>query len=219
MFKKIQINDFRAIKNYTFYLGKYITMFSGWNATGKSTLLALLANSSELKKENGETYNHKQFRAEFSEILKGSSEFDVSAENRLEIQWEYDSETRVKKFRTAWQNDNTRFRVIPREVDEFGKVNEAKFEFPVIYLGLSRLYPLGETDNKAIHNQDQLFKTEEDEVWFKKNHRELLSSWDEITTITDIDITSTHKNTCGINATNYDWKTNSSGQDNIFVSW
>ena len=40
--KKLVINDFRKFKNTEFRLGKHITVISGTNAVGKSTILEAL---------------------------------------------------------------------------------------------------------------------------------------------------------------------------------
>ena len=56
MYKKLQINDFRLFHNQTILLGKYLTVLSGRNSTGKSTILGMIANSGELKKKDGVTY-------------------------------------------------------------------------------------------------------------------------------------------------------------------
>jgi len=216
MFTELIVKDFRILKDKTFQLGKYITMFAGGNATGKSTVLALLANSSELKKDVGKTYNDKLFRADFSEILKGSIEYDESKSNRAKLIWSDGKETMEKTFRTAWQDNKKRFRVIPQGKDENDeKVTAQKFSFPVLYLGLSRLYPLGETTDEQIKNEIQDFKNEQDRNWFIENHNKILSLRDNIKEITNINIASAKKNTSGITADNYDWKTNSSGQDNL----
>lgn len=215
MFTQIKINKFRAIENETFNLGKYVTMFAGWNATGKSTILALMANSTELKKHQGLTYNGKQFRAEFSEILKGSLKFDKSESDKLQILHVDNDITRTKSFRTAWQENNTRYRVIPKEKLDGGKITEAKYEFPVIYLGLSRLYPIGEIDDKFISNSNLQFDKDEDKDWFVNNHLEILSNNDNITTVSDVSFKSTNKKMSGVSTDKYDWKTNSSGQDNL----
>jgi AAA15 family ATPase/GTPase len=216
MFTELKINDFRALKDKTFQLGKYITMLAGWNATGKSTLLALLANSSELKPEEGKTYNDKLFRADFSEILKGSFEYDETKSNRAKLVWSDNGNDITKSFRTTWQNNKTRFRVIPQGKDDIeDKTTAQKFPFPVLYLGLSRIYPLGETSDKQIQSKKQVFKNKQDENWFINEHRRILSINDNIKEITNINITSAKKNTSCINADNYDWKANSSGQDNL----
>lgn len=217
MFTQININDFRALKNQKIQLGKYITMLAGWNATGKSTILTLLANSTELKPSKGKTYHQKPFRAEFSEILKGSKEFDKTSSDRLEITWEQEDKKTTKTFRTTWQKENNkdRFRVIPKELDAEGKKTEAKFEFPVIYLGLSRLFPIGETEEDRIKDSTGSFDSSQDEKWFRENHQEILSAHDKIKNITNINFQNIGKNSSGINTDCYDWKTNSSGQDNL----
>lgn len=216
MFTEIKLNNFRILKNKSLKLGKYITMLAGWNATGKSTILALLANSSEMK--NQKTYNGKPFRAEFSEILKGSKKFDKSETERLQITWENDTQKIVKTFRTSWQNEKgkERFRVIPKELDEDDKLkNEAKFDIPVIYLGLSRLFPIGETGDEQLNDNSQTFQCEEDKQWFIKTYNSTLSLNDEINDITSINFQSISKKTSGVNTAYYDWKTNSAGQDNL----
>lgn len=221
MFTQIKINKFRAINDKTFKLGKYVTMFAGWNGTGKSTVLALMANSTELKIEQGLTYTGKQFRAEFNEILKGSEEFDCAEQDLLEVVYKGNGKERTKTFRTTWQNrknGSKRYRVIPKEKIRGKKVNEAKFEFPVIYLGLSRLYPIGEFDDKSVFTKDLSFKKyEDDEQWFKEQHIKILSSNKEvkIKEVSNLDIKSTNKEKIGVNTDKYDWKTNSSGQDNL----
>jgi len=75
MYKELNIHDFRQFKNIDIRLGKVLTVLAGRNSTGKSTILGILANSGELKKKDGLTYTNGQFRAEFSEILKGSKKF------------------------------------------------------------------------------------------------------------------------------------------------
>lgn len=215
MFTTIKINKFRAIEKETFNLGKYITMFAGWNATGKSTILALMANSTELKREYGVTYNGKPFKAEFSEILKGSLKFDPTESDKLQILHVDGDKIRTKSFRTAWQENNTRYRVIPKEKLEGGKITEAKYEFPVIYLGLSRLYPIGEIDDKFISNTSLKFDNDEDKNWFINKHMEILSNNDKITDVSDVSLRSTKKKMSGVSTNRYDWKTNSSGQDNL----
>ena len=50
MFKKLYIRDFRMFQEETFHLGKNITILAGRNCTGKSTILGMLGNSSEIKK-------------------------------------------------------------------------------------------------------------------------------------------------------------------------
>lgn len=218
MFKHIRINNFRVLKDKDIDLGKYITVFAGWNAAGKSTLLALLANSTELKVNEGRTYSGKQFRAEFSEIIKGSMKYDQSEQDKLEIEVTIDGNDRKKTFRTAWQKDtknNDRFRVIPKETDKNGKLlTEAKFPLPVLYLGLSRLYPIGECSDDILSSQEQSF-SKEDKEWFTEKYNFVLSKHENIQSVTNIDVKTSQKEKMGINTDAYDWRTNSAGQDNV----
>lgn len=209
MYKKLSIEHFRALKGQNFELGEYITVLAGWNATGKSTILGLLGNSSELKKEEGLTYSGKLFRAEFSELFKGSEEFDTVGSCKSDLTWIDDNGNEdMKKFSISWQQG--RFRIIPRSPE-----NSAKFKLPVIYLGLSRLYPIGELDDKDIYSENLLFKSDEDKSWFYRKYNEIMLKQEKIQSVTNINVSSTHKNKTGINTENYDWHTNSAGQDNL----
>jgi len=105
MYKKIQINGFRLFHNQTILLGEYITVLSGRNSTVKSTILGMIANSGELKKKDGVTYSSRAFRAEFSELFKGSRKFDDIGADRFQITLcdENGNEIDYRSFRTAWQ--------------------------------------------------------------------------------------------------------------------
>lgn len=68
--KKLVIQDFRAFqKRFTIHLSKNLTVISGQNGIGKSTILAILANTSELKRNVGYHINGTAFRGEFSDLI------------------------------------------------------------------------------------------------------------------------------------------------------
>lgn len=214
VFDSININDFRALRNQCFKLGKYVTMFAGWNATGKSTVLALLANSTELKEKS--YYGGRVFRAQFDEILKGNKQFDETKGDRFTVICESGGKT----FRTAWQNEDKkeRFRVIPKDLEKSPggkKPSEAKFTYPVIYLGLSRLFPIGELDDDGSTIDVATFKDADDENWFKKNYNKIISKDEDIREITKVDVTAVKKDKWGISTDSYGWEANSAGQDNV----
>lgn len=175
MYKLLKLNDFRQFKNMDVYLGKRLTVVSGRNSTGKSTILGILANSGELKKKDGTTYTGGAFRAEFSEIFHGSKKYDVSGSDRIEIDLVDDNDQQVdyRKFRTSWQNDNgkDRFRVIPSRTLEDGKKTEAKMQMPVIYLGLSRLFPIGEANEDKISANSIKFIDDDQKEWFVEQYK------------------------------------------------
>ena len=253
MYKKIHINDFRLFQNQTLLLGKYLTVLSGRNSTGKSTILGMIANSGELKKKDGVTYSSKPFRAEFSELFKGSRQFDQIGPERFTITLsdENGNEIDYRSFRTAWQTkdkyrkktpteaakkeetaqgDNEdkaevkkekapheeRFRVIPFKKFDDGKRTEAKFNYPVLYLGLSRLFPIGESQDGSISTKTISFKSEEHRTWFVEKYKSILSMQTDVQAITNYYIGETDKKSgIGISTDYYDYLTNSSGQDNL----
>ena len=249
MYQKIHITDFRLFQNQTILLGKYLTVLSGRNSTGKSTILGMIANSGELKKKDGLTYSSKPFRAEFSELFKGSRKFDHIGPDRFTITLsdEDGNETDYRSFRTAWQTkdkyrkkkqDSTmteqgaatldsnikkdkasheeRFRVIPFKKLDNGKKTEAKFNYPVLYLGLSRLFPIGESQDGTLSSKSIVFKSEEHHRWFVENYKSILSMQTDVQSVTNYSIGETDKKSgIGISTDCYDYLTNSSGQDNL----
>lgn len=220
MFKELILRDFRIFQDKTIVLGKYLTVLAGRNSTGKSTILGLLANSGEIKKNRGKTYSGKQFRAEFGEIFHGSKKFDVSSSNRVKIVLsdENGNENDYRNFRTAWQNEKgkERFRIIPSKIDANGKKTEAKLAIPVLYLGLSRLFPIGESDEDNITTNDMKFDNDEHKEWFVKQYNEILSLYDDIEQVSNLSIGETSKKSgVAIGTEKYDYLTNSAGQDNL----
>lgn len=104
MFNTIKINNFRCFEDKEIRLGKFLTVLSGRNSTGKSTILGMLGNAGEIKKKYGATYTSGQFRAEFSELFKGSEQFDVTGSDKYEITIS-DENGEIKdyrKFRITW---------------------------------------------------------------------------------------------------------------------
>lgn len=223
MFRTIKINDFRQFQDKELYLGKYVTVLAGRNSTGKSTILGLLGNSSEIKKTVGETYTQNRFRAEFSEIIKGSKQFDVTGSGRFQII--IDDENGMETtcdFRTAWQkydkedDSADRFRLIPKWTKPDGSVTEAKLERPVLYLGLSRLFPIGESQKIGIKKPKIKFDNDVHEKWFIDNYALILSINDDVQAVTNYSIGETDKKSgIGVTTDKYDYLTNSSGQDNL----
>lgn len=201
------------------FLGSALTVIGGRNATGKSTILGILANSGEIKKKDGKTVYGTRFRAEFSEIFKGSQDYDQSQSDRLRIELINSDEQTVdyRSFRTSWQNNKgkSRFRLIPKKIDEFGTKTEAKMNYPVLYLGLSRLFPIGEADDSGIDVKVTKFESDEEKDWFIDNYCRILSINNSINNISSFSISENKKRGVGVTTDEYDYLTNSSGQDNL----
>lgn len=214
MIKNIKINHFRLFKDMDFNIGKRITVIAGKNAVGKSNLLGMIGNSVELKKYK--PLIHNKYRTEFADIFKGSLKHDPSSSNKYIINFTDDKFERItdhREFRVSWQDNKTRFRIIPKKKLKNGKKTEAKAEWPTLYLGLSRLYPLGESKKDIVPRDLNLDESEKE--WFLNKYKHILSmSNEKIDEISRIDMTDNTKS-IGINTENYDYLANSAGQDNI----
>ncbi|MHB8231533.1 MAG: ATP-dependent nuclease [bacterium] len=217
MIKKITINDFRLFKDKSLDFGKYLTVIAGMNSTGKSTILALLGASCELKIGKGK--GTTTFRMDLSSVIMGYPPDDPTGSNKCRVDF-FDNDHRL--MRVAWQRrdkkqknneeNRKRFRVIPYNKSEGG--TEKKKEFPVIYLGLSRLFPIGESIDAS---KVTLNLNATEDKWFKDNYASILSLYGEnIKTIDTVSIRDTAKKSgIGISTDKYSCLANSAGQDNL----
>ncbi|MEN6470938.1 MAG: AAA family ATPase [Clostridiaceae bacterium] len=223
MFNTLEINQFRCFQEQKIFLGKFLTVLAGRNSTGKSTILGMLGNAAELKKKDGSTYFSKLFRAEFSEIFKGSEQYDQTGSDKykITISDESGNEIDYRQFRVTWQKKSTgsnekRFRIIPYKpkAGAAGKKTDAKLDIPVYYLGLSRLFPIGEAE--TITEAKMKFASVEHKAWFIEQYTKILSLHDTINEVSGATIGNFEgKTAVGINTDRYDYLTNSSGQDNL----
>ncbi|WP_335951266.1 ATP-binding protein [Acinetobacter beijerinckii] len=178
-------NGFRKLVNVEIEISPRITVISGHNGIGKSTILGLIANGSEGKRHK--SLFGRTFRSVFSEIffLDYSNDFK-KIDNQYEAFLDYklgekiltkkcsvegnqktkiDKEKSIKKFMVEVPKSEVekvkeldpdekyiyRLRVIPRTISEsleFGRENgigkDAKVNIPTLYLGMSRITPIGE---------------------------------------------------------------------------
>jgi AAA15 family ATPase/GTPase len=190
-------------------LGKKITVIAGQNATCKSTLLGMIGQPFGLKNEY--TIFNKPFSTKFSEIFKFSPTYDLPGEHEYQIEF-YDKNLfgnkieYIKSYQRA-ESDKSHIRLVVGKTREKGKGN---LDYPVIYLGLKRTYPIGEL-NTISESNPTLNETEKSSFnnWYKNIFYPLED-------ISPIQITSKQqKDTLVINSINYDYFANSAGQDNI----
>jgi predicted ATP-dependent endonuclease of OLD family len=212
--RKIEIHDFRCFKNISFNLGKVITVIAGHNATGKSTILGLLGHCAELKPKDGRPILQKLFRTEFSEIITASESFDPRNPKVYTIYFSQDNDIPVEPmtFRTTWQKykDKARFRIIPKPIPTR---KEQKLRWPVLYLGLSRLYPIGESEQVTTSKSG--LNPEQKQKYFS-TYKKILSLNEDPIDCSAITIQeTTKKKTVGVTTDKYDSLCNSAGQDNL----
>ena len=153
----VEVHDFRAFQQgIKIELSKNITCISGHNGIGKSTILAVLSNCGELKKDDATHINGSLFRGEFSDIIVGDREYDTTGEKAIltfedipNINAEINDRSifvKELRFRALFQKD--RYRLLPQKIIDI-RETESKLKWPTYYLGLSRLYPVGEAKTNS----------------------------------------------------------------------
>ena len=68
--------EFRMLSNMNLEIADRITVIAGHNGIGKSTILGLIANGSEIKKNQGTTLFSLAFQAQFHELFVLDEEKD-----------------------------------------------------------------------------------------------------------------------------------------------
>lgn len=164
---------FRKLKDLTIEFSPRITLIAGHNGIGKSTILALVANGSGLTSKKYSSYTGKLFRGLLNEIIHIDYETEFLLHQDAEtlpnpiIEYEINDVPMQKRCalakRTVVNNDGetTRLeaRVVPRNRPDSDFIQEeqgikigvaAKVPLPTIYLGMTRMIPIGESDPEKI---------------------------------------------------------------------
>lgn len=230
----LRFNGFRKFEEQRLIFGETVTVISGINGVGKSTILGIVANSAQytdkilgddsVRPQAPYSLLNKRYRAEFSDLFSASEDYNSNTQHVF-LGYTEDGEEKELGFRTTFQTSNLkskskskgtkkRFRLIPYKHDVDGKQSEAKLKSPVIYLGLSRLYPSGETS--AENKVKALKLTEEEQKWFAESFSRVLSLSDDIKEVNSVaNISVKSKFGTGIETDEYGALDNSSGQDNL----
>lgn len=239
--EKLQIKNFRSFgEEVEIPLVRGINCIAGYNGTGKSTILAVLGNCGELKKGQGRHINGQQFRGEYSDIIKYDASSDTpgvkaklhfNAKNGERIDPPYSLEFRatvqthqskVTKYRESEQNselyekvqneqETKRYRLLPVKTPD--RNTESKITWPVYYLGLSRLYPVGESQHVVQKKAklDDSVEREFAEVYSQILGIEDLLEGTDLLRLSDVP----KKSGAGVRTAKYGPLSNSAGQDNL----
>ncbi len=204
--KKLELIDFRHIKNQTIYFGDKLTAISGQNSTWKTSLLGWIAQACKYKWHN-KTITGNPFQEKYSEIFRFCPEKDFSKTYEVILFYEENGKDLNKWMKTRYLKETEkgpeRYRI-----DYDGRGNP--LNFPIIYLGLKRLIPLA-TEKVISLNEIKLNKSETN--FYSKISKEILILLD--TNIFAEGIKSTNKSNLAMKTNNYGHLGNSAGQDNI----
>lgn len=190
----IKIDKFRKLKDINFDIAKRITVIAGHNGIGKSTILGLIANGSELK--GHKSYFDKIFQAKFEEIFRLDPENDYTKiqNEKYSVILNYSIQDKpLSKFCTVTKHKEkkkiggilkeiNRLKIVPRNSNELGKQlsysvpevgTSAKVPIPTIYIGMSRVIPIGESP-KENYSLKETTIDENDIVQLNSWYREIL---------------------------------------------
>lgn len=216
--KELNIKYFRHMKDLNIKVGNNITVISGLNGTGKSSLLGLIGHLFSFqnnKEESEEKYPYKTisgqpFETEYSNIFRFSPQYDMNKKYAYSIhiinenkedEYIYASSRLVEK--------ENRYRIdVGRKAGEHG----AKYKAPVVYLGLKRLYPTVEEIDEKFQIENSKLKEKEIKEFISLT-KNVLASMDNA--ISSDSIVTNHKKYEAIKSEKYDVIGLSAGQDNI----
>ncbi len=213
--KGIEVKKFRGFNDVKFELGKHITVIAGQNGTQKTTLLGMISQPFTITDEENPMYGEKplsggNFKSSFSEKFKLSDDFDIPKSHEWTLKFvdqdepnfTVESIKKGKPYTTGvrfWKkNDRTK--------------GAGYIQLPVIYLSLSRLFPIGE--DESLETNRDISLTDVEFEFYRDWHNKILIIPDVELTSVDY-LVSKQKHTLGANTSYYDWRMNSSGQDNI----
>lgn len=226
MIKKISIIHYRKLKNLMLDFSPQINFISGANGTCKSSLLHIISNAFQrvvAKKANLSDPNsisvinaiNAGVNLKIEALTRDAKYYKDPAEKTKGVLFSIAYSNGVELgFRKHNSQIAERFAVKPRYSPQMPK--ESLPTLPVIYLGLARLYPIGEfQDNSAI---------EKIKYKLPENYREELKTLYE--QLTHIQINSLQpqrmrgvkvRNDFSTSRNGIDGNTISSGEDNVFI--
>ena len=213
---KISIKKFRGFEGVEFEMGKHLTVISGQNGTQKTTILGMLSQPFSITGGDNPMIGEKplsggSYKSAYSDKFKLSEGFDNAGEH----EWTLIFNDQKEKPYTVESIHRDKSKGTIRFWKKGSKSKGSGYiQLPVIYLSLKRLLPISE--DKGIKEDNNIVLTEDELSFFKKWHSKILLLTRESDNIISSNfLSSSHKQTIGVNTNYYDWKTNSAGQDNL----
>ncbi|HDM9868257.1 TPA: AAA family ATPase, partial [Listeria monocytogenes] len=232
--KNVHITTFRKLSNLEFNIGRNITVLSGHNGVGKSSLLSVIASVSGT---NNKRNDGQKFQPDFVDYFhidpkEKYLEYDMSVGYENEgIKYPFHKGVRFKNDTKTGRG----IRPLPKTVSEpnSGKTNisaikelkeklditeSSRVPMPTIYLSLARLYPTGESDVKTteVRKNTNIYQKkyyEKYREWYNAILPNSISTDSKDIFIMTKEVTENSKLFMGLN--NSTAQTQSVGQDNL----
>lgn len=231
--EKVHIAKFRKFKDLTIQCGQKLTIFAGQNGTQKTTLLGLIAHPFSMSQRDPDG-NLREENMEESEVVNFSEFRTIQGQmfqSKFANKFKFDSRTESAKdheyslFMVDKNiGDEGVFTLESIERDKKSKAlrlwkkgaraaGDGYMHYPVLYLSLKRVSPIGE--EKKITNIKFDLKSEE-EAFLKRNYEEILTPpiLEGEAYVTDR-LKSSNKATLISHPNTYSALTVSAGQDNV----
>ncbi len=174
---------FRKLGDISIPLADRITLIAGHNGIGKSTILGLIANGSGIRGEGFQSYLSRPFEANIHEIvhLDHKREYEDYKSNPalypspfLDYDLNGESLTKRCAITSTKRTAGPLVRVVPRNhpykdastaTGSLSVGKDAKVPLPTLYLGMTRMLPVGESNpdwvtsdlDTTIHADDASF--------------------------------------------------------------
>jgi recombinational DNA repair ATPase RecF len=144
--QNLYIENFRHINNTSIEFGDKITVISGQNGTGKSSILGLVAQLCKYKGGNKQL-NGNKFIEDYKKIFNFCKTNDFNNNYKLIFNYIDDGTSKNKTLSTRLTSitgkNKPRYRV---DYNRNSKLEKSALNYPIVYLGLRRLIPLA-TEN------------------------------------------------------------------------
>lgn len=213
--EKIHIKKFRGFNDVQFQLGSNLTVIAGQNGTQKTTLLGMISQPFTITDKGNPLYGEKplcggNYKSLFSEKFKLSESFDKAKGHEWTLS--LNNETIPEFTIESIERDQSGSKGIRFWKKGDRSKGSGYIQLPVIFLSLSRLFPIGE--DAEVESSTEITLEKEEFEFYQKWHNKILIIPDVNMESVDY-LASKQKNTLGANTSFYDWKMNSAGQDNI----
>ncbi|RHD69478.1 hypothetical protein DW783_23660, partial [Phocaeicola vulgatus] len=185
--KSISFGDipFRMFRNLTINISERLTVIAGHNGIGKSTLLGLIANGSELKSSEGKTLLKRSFQAQLHELfyLDIARDYVKKSADKPYFTLTYSErgkEDLTKICNVSKHSDKKqgieRLKVVPRGEQEGWNVGpSAKVPIPTMFLSMSRMLPNGEYQS-SLNSELSKALSEEDKLYIREKFKAIIDN-------------------------------------------